>query len=83
MSCLGGTVRDGDDDILFTSEGTPIEMLMFRSTTDVPHITGMSSARFDALERLAIFHRHFTTTQVGICITDPEAGIIEVNELLP
>jgi PAS domain S-box-containing protein len=69
----------GDGATFHRKDGSPWELVLVSLGDGFSVLYRDLSTRRDALERLALFYRHFHSTPTGICITDPEGAIQEAN----
>jgi PAS domain S-box-containing protein len=67
----GGTFRNAD--------GAFLELVVASLGGEFAVFYRDPAGRLNALERLALFYRHFQTTPTAICLTDPEGSILEAN----
>ncbi len=74
------TPEQVDSSILFTHDGSPLEVILIRRENTLDLFVRNIEDRLRALEHYTIFYRHFLTTPTAICFTDNNAKIIDANK---
>ncbi|MCM0082484.1 PAS domain-containing sensor histidine kinase [Geomonas sp. Red32] len=65
--------------ILLATDGTMIEVMVTPSPTGYNLYYRRPVEKRGSFQRLEFFYRHFVTSQIGICITDPKGNIVDAN----
>jgi len=75
----GSAAGEGEGGTFWGADGTPWELVLVSLGEGFSVFYRDPAGRLDAVERLALFYRHFHTTPTGLCITDREGAILEAN----
>lgn len=78
-SGAAGGIGGGGGETFKSADGTTMEMVVVSLGRGYAVLYRDLAGRLSALERLALFYRHFHTTPTAICLTDPEGTILEAN----